>query len=161
MCDCNRRACGADGDASEAERRGGALFIERPLPLIYALLAQPSLALLSPWPRPPRRLSCRRMVFAFAYSVADVRSYHACAFVMASAAEKAVGPARSFAVARRPSCRRMVLLLHTWLPTCGIIVRGFIIWGYSVRMEVYCADVTPKLRRTLWNVRALRRSSST
>ena len=37
-------ADGADGDASEAERRGGALFIERPLPL----LAPPSLASLPP-----------------------------------------------------------------------------------------------------------------
>ena len=47
---CVRRACGADGaddadgDASEAGRRGGALFIKRPLPL----LAPPFLASLPP-----------------------------------------------------------------------------------------------------------------
>ena len=49
---CVRRACGADGadgaddDASEAERQGGALFIERPLQL--PLLAPPSFASLAP-----------------------------------------------------------------------------------------------------------------
>ena len=68
---CVRRACGADGadgadgDASEAERRGGTLFIERPLPL----LAPPFLASLPPLASlfakasvPQRRFPCRRMV---------------------------------------------------------------------------------------------------
>ena len=40
MCACVCFVYGADGDASGAERRRGALFIERPLPL----LAPPSLA---------------------------------------------------------------------------------------------------------------------
>ena len=44
------RACGADGDASEAERQGRALFIEHSLPLLAqpclaSLLAQPALHL--------------------------------------------------------------------------------------------------------------------
>ena len=54
-----RGADGADGDASEAERRGGAFFIERPL----LLLAPPPLAsLFAKASAPPRRFPCRRMV---------------------------------------------------------------------------------------------------
>ena len=72
-------ADGADGDASEAVRRGGALFIERPLQL--PLLAPPSLASSTSCAAfrqgIGRRESCRAGAwFAFAYLVADVRSYH-------------------------------------------------------------------------------------
>ena len=39
MCDRDRRAYRAVGDESEAKRQEAVLLIERPLPLIYALLA--------------------------------------------------------------------------------------------------------------------------
>ena len=94
------RACGADGDASEAEQRGGALFIDCPLPILAPL----SLASLPPL----------ASVFAKA-SAAEKAIMPMHSFAMASTAQKVAVPAHGLPCIL--SCQRAVLsfviLLHS------------------------------------------------
>ena len=114
-CVCVRVLCvWCGGDAGEAERRGGVLFIERPLP--PSTLSSHSLLLLcfSPRHQPPRRLLCRRVVSLSCawlptcgliirnslHSVPYCGLVCACMlFVLASAAEQAAVPTRSLVLA--------------------------------------------------------------
>ena len=88
VCACVRVVC-VRVCVCAAERRGGALFIERPLLPINALLALPSLASLF-----RQGIGCRcgfraGAFFAPSHMIADVRSSSSCFdFVMASAAER-------------------------------------------------------------------------